>query len=163
MRTHRLLQEYLRVAYGCMACDGEIAASEVSCLRSIAIQMGQPAEEVDTDLHAIQMEFVKDATGMLCRAKDKLMSERLNHGDSTLLLELLVQLVEADGTVQPNESRYIRDLVREIGLDRVVLREEHPEWRSYLAEGIHAVKGDEWPFADALASLLDTTPNPSSE
>ena len=163
MRTHRLLLEYLRVAYGCMACDGEIAASEVSCLRSISIQMGQPAEEVDADLHAIQMEFVKDPMGMVCRAKDKLISEGLSHRDGALLLELLVQLVEADGIVQPNESRYIRDLVRDIGLDRVVLREEHPEWRSYLAEGIHAVKGDKWPFADALASLRDTTPNLSSE
>ncbi len=163
MRAHRLLPEYLRVAYGCMACDGEIAASEVSCLRSIAIQMGQPAEDVEADLHTIQMEFVKDAEGMVCRAKDKLTSEGLNHRDGALLLDLLVQLVEADETVQPNESRYVRDLVRDIGLDRVALREEHPEWRSYLAEGIRAAEGEEWPFADALASLPDTIPNPSSE
>ena len=163
MSAHRLLPEYLRVAYGCIACDGEIAASEVSCLRSIAIQMGQPAEDVDADLQTIQLEFVKDAEGMVCQAKNKLLSEGLNHRDGTLLLELLVQLVEADETVQPNESRYVRSLVRDIGLDRVALREEHPEWRSYLAEGIRTVEGDKWPFADALASLPDTTPNPQSE
>jgi len=125
--------------------------------------MGQPADDVDADLHTIQMEFVEDAEGMVCRAKDKLMSAGLSHRDGALLLELLVQLVEADETVQANESRYIRNLVRDVGLDRVALRKEHPEWRSYLAEGIRTVEGDAWPFADALASLLDTTSNPSSE
>ena len=163
MSAHRLLPEYLRVAYGCMACDGEIALSEVSCLRSIAIQMGQPSEDVDADLQTIQLEFVKDAEGMVRLAKDKLVSEGLNHRDGALLLELLVQLVEADETVQPSESRYIRSLVRDLCLDRVALRKEHPEWRSYLAEGIRPVELDKWPFADALASLPDTTPNPSSE
>ena len=163
MKSHQFLPECLRVAYGCMACDGEIAASEVSCLRSIAIQMGQPAEEVDADLNTIRAEFVKDAADMVSRAKGKLMDEGLSHRDATLLLDLLVQLVEADGTVRPNESRYIRDLVKDLGVDRVALREEHPEWRSYLAEGIRAVGGGAWPFADAFASLPDIIPNPSAE
>ena len=163
MRAHPLLHEYLRIAYGCMACDGEIAPSEVSCLRSITIQMGQPPRDVDSDLDAIRLEFVNDAAGMVNRAKDKLISEGLSHRDGTLLLDLLVQLVEADGTVRPSESRYIRELVRDVGLDREALREEHPEWRSYVAEGILAVERDEWPFADALASLPDTALDPSSE
>ena len=153
MKSHPRLLEYLRVAYGCMACDGDIAASEVSCLRSIAIQMGQPANEVEADLHAIHAEFVNDGLDMVNRTKRKLMDEELSHRDSELLLDLLVQLVEADGTVRPNENRYIRELVDDVGLDRVALRESHPEWRSYLAEGIHAVGGGAWPFAEALASL----------
>lgn len=162
-KAHRRLPEYLRIAYGCMACDGEIDPSEVSCLRSIAIQMGQPAQEVDADLNTIRAEFVNDAPGVLSRAKSKLMAEGLSHRDGTLLVDLLVQLVEADGTVRPNEGRYIRDLVRDVGIDRVALREEHPEWRTYLAEGIHAVTGGAWAFAEAFASLPDINTKVPSE
>ena len=146
-----------------MACDGEIAPAEVSCLRSIAIQMGQPAKQVDADLLSVRKEFVADAHGMVNRARDKLLLTGVSEQDSALLLDLLIQLVEADEVIRPNETRYIRDLVNDFDLDREALKALHPEWQSYLAEGIHVVRRREWPFADASASLLDINLNPCSE
>lgn len=146
-----------------MACDGEIAPAEVSCLRSIAIQMGQPAKQVDADLLSVREEFVADAHGMVRRARDKLLSTEFSEQDSALLLDLLIQLVEADEVIQPNEIRYIRDLVNDFDLDREALKALHPEWQSYLAEGIRAAGRHEWPFADASASMPDINLNPRSE
>lgn len=163
MNVNPLLPEFLRVAYGCMACDGEIAPVEVTCLRSIAIQMGQPAKLVDADLLAVREEFVADAQGMISRARKKLLSRGMYVDDSALLLDLLIQLVEADGVIRPNETRYIRDLVEDLDLDRKALRIMHPEWQSYLSDSILGEERREWPFADAADSLPDINLHPSSE
>ncbi|MDE2835817.1 MAG: TerB family tellurite resistance protein [Bacteroidota bacterium] len=153
--VHPLLQEFLRIAYGCMACDGEIDASEVSCLRSIAIQMGQPVRQVDADLRTVREEFAEDAHRMVDRAKGRLLSVKMSEPDSELFLDILIQLVEADGVVHINEIRYVRDLVYEFKMDHQALKERHPEWQPYLAEGIRASARSEWPFADAAASSPD--------
>ena len=134
MSAHPLLTEYLRLAYGCMACDGEVATSEVSCLRSIAVQMGQPVEEVDGELQVIGGEYAEDFEGVVDRAKAKICEGALQHPDIVMLVDMLVQLVEADGTILPSEVEYVRDLIGDLPLDRSALREDHPEWRSYLVD-----------------------------
>jgi len=144
MSAHPLLAHYLRVAYGCMACDGDIDPSEVSCLRSIAVQMGQPVDEVDETLAAIQEEFADDAGGMVNEARNQLQHRELQHEDVLLLLDMLVQLVEADGEIRPSETTFVRQLVHALSLDRTKLREEHPEWRPYLAEVLRPVADTEW-------------------
>lgn len=156
MSAHPLLPHYLRVAYGCIACDGEVDASEVSCLRSIAVQMGQPVDEVDATLLAVREEFSKDARGVVNNARDRLLSAGLRHSDALLLLEMLVQLVEADGTIRPNETQFVRDLAHSLALDRARLREEHPEWRPYLAEVLRPGADTSW--AKALAGDLGELP-----
>ena len=156
MSSHPLLAHYLRLAYACMACDGDIDASEVSCLRSIAVQMGQPVEEVDTSLAAIRQEFSKDDRGMVDLSRNQLLSTGLRHTDALLLLDMLVQLVEADGTIRPNETQFVRDLVHSLRLDRARLREEHPEWRPYLAEVLRPGADANW--ARALASDFGELP-----
>ena len=136
MTPHPLLPDFLRIAYECMECDGEIADSEVACLRSVAVQLGQPVRQVDGSLKTIRAEFSADAAGARTRARDQLYSEGLAMEDAVLLLDLLVQMVEADGKVRVAENRYIRDIVDGLGLDRAALRQERPEWGSYLVEDI---------------------------
>lgn len=144
MTTHPLLPHFLRIAYECMGCDGEIADSEISCLRSVAVQLGQPVEQVDGSLETIRAEFATDATGTGTGARDQLYDAGMAIEDAMLLLDLLVQIVEADGKLHLAESRYIRDLIDGLGLDRDTLRRERPEWRTYLVENIRVPTEKEW-------------------
>lgn len=144
MTPHPLLPHFLRIAYECMGCDGEIADSEVSCLRSVAVQLGQPVEQVDGSLETIRAEFSTDATDPGTCARDQLCDAGMAIEDMMLLLDLLVQMVEADGKLHLAESRYIRDLIDGLGLDRDALRREHPEWRTYLVENIRVPTEGEW-------------------
>ena len=146
MSAHPFLAQYLRIAYGCIACDGDIDTTEVSCLRSIAVQMGQPVAEVDSVLQSVRSELSDNPLTMVEETKSHLLEQGLTHEDASLLLDMLVQLVEADGSIRANESHYVRDLVHGLGLDRSRLREDHPEWREYLGADLR-------PAADARDSL----------
>ena len=101
--------------------------------------------------------------GMVNRARDKLLLREVSVQDSVLLLDLLIQLVEADGVIRPNEIRYIRDLVNDLDMNREALGALHPEWQSYLAEGVYVMERRAWPFADASALLQDINLNPRPE
>ena len=136
LTPHPLLPHFLRIAYECMGCDGEVVDSEVSCLRSVAVQLGQPVDQIDGSLTAIRAEFSADDTDTGTRTRNQLLDAGLTIEDAILLLDLLVQMVEADGKVHVAENRYIRDLVDALGLDRAALRQERPEWRPYLVENI---------------------------
>ena len=146
-----------------MASDGEIADVEVSCLRSIAIQLGQPVNDVDTDLSLVRGEFDSDARDLIAQSKKALRTHGMAVRDSVLLLDILVQIVEADGVVQPNETRFIRKIVSDLELDREALRALHPEWATYLAEGILLPEDRIRTFSDTLASQLKIIKKPLSE
>ncbi len=167
MSAHPLLPEYLHVAYGCMACDDDIAPAEVSCLRSIAVQLGQPAEEVEAALESIRKAFATDPAHTVGQAMEELRESSLSQEDAVLLLDILVQLVEADGMIRHREEQFIRDLVRRLALDRESLRRTHPEWRTYLVEGFEVVRevGPSYAgrFADTVGGLPELAPKPPRE
>jgi len=133
LSAYEFLNQYLVIAFGCMACDGEIADAEVDCVRSIAIQLGHSAEAVDPALSEVGAEFAADPSGTVRNATAELASAGLGPDDAALLMRILVEIAEADGTVHPNERRFIQETVGHLGLDRVSLEASHPEWALYLA------------------------------
>lgn len=155
MSAHPFLEQYLRIAYGCIACDGDIDGSEVSCLRSIAVQMGQPVEDVDSALRSVQSEFSDDPLIVVDEAKRQLRGQGLTHEDASVLLDMLVQLVEADGAIRANESHYVRDLVHELALNRSKLREDHPEWREYLGSDLRPATEAQYSLSAAFSRAVD--------
>ena len=165
MTAHRYLGDYLRIAFGCMACDGEIADAEVACLRSIAVQLGQTVDAVDPALAAVGAEFSKDAAGTVRSATTELNNAGLGAEDAALLLEMLVQMAEADGTVHANERKFIQETIGELGLDRTALRKDHPEWAIYLAPTLTIGERDLRWLAEAVPEIpdLSRTIEPRSE
>lgn len=133
MSAHEFLHQYLVIAFGCMACDGEIADAEVECLRSIAIQLGHSAEAVDPVLSEVGAAFAADPPGTVQDATTGLASAGLDPDDAVVLMRILVQMAEADGTVHPNERQFIQETVGHLGIDRNSLEASHPEWGLYLA------------------------------
>jgi len=158
MSTHTCLGPYIRIAFGCMACDGEIAPPEIQCLRSIAIQLGEPAEAVDPALAAAGAEFAADPSGVVRQATDELREAGLASDDAVLLLRILVQMAEADGTVRAAERRFIQETVEMLALDRERLLEGHPEWALYLAPTLAVERAPgkelEW-FREAVEKIPD--------
>ena len=136
MNTPRHFKDILRISYGCIACDGDIDPDEVVCLRSIGVQMGIPVEEVDAGIASVKSEFGEDAMGMMTEAKHAIRSAELSAEEVEQLMDVLVQLVEADGEIHVNEMLFVQHLVDDLKLDRAALAESHPEWRDYLAPTI---------------------------
>lgn len=160
MSEHEFLNQYLVVAFGCMACDGEIADAEVDCLRSIAIQLGHSAEAVDPALSEVGAEFAADPSGTVRHATTELASASLGSDDAALLMRILVQIAEADGTVHHNERRFIQETVGELGLDRTSLEASHPEWALYLAPTLRvgdATGGDPHWLKRAVEEIPDVS------
>ncbi len=155
MDTHPFLAQFFRVAYGCMACDGDIGESEIACLRSIAVQMNQPVAKIDAELATIRGEFSRDPVAMVDESKRALCDGKMSYADGVILLDMLVQLVEADGDIRVSESQYVRNAVVDLALDRSRLAREHPEWREYLRRGFHDGTSGRASLAGAFLKAMD--------
>ena len=57
-------QLQLDLAFGCIASDGEVAAVELDCLKSICIQRGVAAEDYHASLQKTQQKFQQDMTSL---------------------------------------------------------------------------------------------------
>ncbi|WP_420462492.1 TerB family tellurite resistance protein [Candidatus Palauibacter sp.] len=136
MTPHPNLREYLHIAYGCIACDRDIDEAELACLRSIAVQLGHAVKEIDSELEFLADTAQTAIDRLVERATNRLIKRGLDQSEGGHLLDILVQLVEADGAVRVDEIRYVRNLMDKLRVDRDALRNEHPQWRDYLAPGL---------------------------
>ena len=136
MTPHPNLREYLHIAYACIACDRDIDDAELVCLRSIAVQLGHPVAEIDAALDSLVGQAHAAIERLAERATNRLLERGLDQDEGSHVLDILIQLVEADGEVRVDEIRYVRSLVERLGVDRDALRSEHPQWRDYLAPGL---------------------------
>lgn len=150
MNTPRHFKDILRVSYGCIACDGDIDANEVLCLRSIGVQMLIPVEEVDAGIESVKSEFAEDPMGMMVEAKQAIRAAELSLEEIEQLMDVLIQLVEADGEIHVNELLFVQHLVADLKFDRAALAESHPEWRDYLAPTIQDAASLDSLFSDAF-------------
>lgn len=151
MTPHPNLREYIHIAYACIACDRDIDDAELACLRSIAVQLGHPVTEIDAELDSLVGQAHVEIERLAERATNGLRERGLDYGEGSHLLDILVQLVEADGEVRIDEIRYVRSLVERLGVDRDALRSEHPQWRDYLAAGL---RDQGTPESDRAYSIL---------
>lgn len=53
------------------------------------------------------------------------------------LMDLLVQIVEADGKIHAHETLFVQHIASSLGLDGKALQQAHPEWRAYLAPTLY--------------------------
>ena len=98
--------------------------------------MGVPVAEVDAGIESVKSEFLEDPMGMMAQAKQAVRAAGLSSEEVEQLMDVLVQLVEADGEIHVNEMLFVQHLVDDLKLDRTALSESHPEWREYLAPTI---------------------------
>lgn len=155
MTRHGNLREYLHIAYGCIVCDRDVDDAELACLRSIAVQLGHPVAEIDAELEFLVGQAHSKIERLSGRAISRMLERGVDQDEGSHLLDILVQLVEADGQVRVDEIRYVRSLVGKLGVDRDALRSERPQWRDYLAPGL---RGGSTPDADRAYSILSIPP-----
>ena len=107
-RNHDRVSTSNGLGFWCIASDGEIAQVELDCLKSICIQRGYSAQDYNDAVARTQSRFLKDLTILY----DSLIPELIELSDDFKkqldVLEMLIELVVSDGTVEQSELEFIR-------------------------------------------------------
>lgn len=128
-------QLQLDLAFGCIASDGEVAAVELDCLKSICIQRGVAAEDYHASLLKTQQKFQKDMTSLYDAVVSELGEMRNDFDRQLDIMEILIELVVSDGVVDQGELSFLRFVILAGRWDANALRQAKPEWAQYIQDG----------------------------
>ncbi len=139
---------YLRTAFCCMACDGEIADEEVALLNKLAL-----TEQVFGDLD-IQMSINNyiesiNKLGMVFLEEYlvDVKNANLDDTDSLQLVKIAIDTIEADNQVEYSEVSFFKRIRKQLSIKDEVILEAMPDKEDYLLPDVETEDIFDWSFS----------------
>ncbi len=99
----------LRTAFACMACDGEIAAEEVSLIKGLSDKENLFGNiEADKELDALHQEINQLGKGFLQNYFSLLKNAELNVQDELNILRIAALVIQADNKIEYSEIKFFK-------------------------------------------------------
>lgn len=128
-------QLQMDLAFGCIASDGEIAQVELDCLKSICIQRGYSAQEYHEAVKRTQSRFTQDLTVLYDSLIPELIDMSEDFEGQLDVLEMLIELVVSDGTVEQSELEFIRFVFQLGQWNADTIKKAKPNWSPFIQGG----------------------------
>ena len=150
---------YLKTAFCCMACDGNIAEEEVQLIRdytkeSLVFQ--------GLDVEKLLNDYIKaiNATGMsfLNSYLSEIMSIDMTETEELQLVKIAIQMIEADKEVLYSEIKFFKRIRKCLSVSDEVLNREFPDKEDFFLPDIAQQEYEfvlESEFASIQLSLED--------
>lgn len=139
---------YLRTAFCCMACDGEIADEEVALLNKLAL-----TEQVFGDLD-IQMSinnYIESINKLgkvfLEEYLEDVRNACLDDSSSLQLVKIAIDTIEADNQVEYSEVSFFKRIRKQLSIKDEVILEAMPDKEDYLLPDVEAEDIFDWSFS----------------
>lgn len=130
MKTNEL---YLKTAFCCMACDGDIAPEEVEKIK------GFPQFK-EMDLQHLLSDYLTqlkaEGNGFLKKYLDEVKSANLTEDEECQLTSIAVQTIEVDKSIEYNEIAFFKKIRKRLNASDEKLLTAIPE-NSAVADQIH--------------------------
>lgn len=136
---------YLKTAFCCMACDGEIDPSEVALLKKL-VSNG----EIFSGLNVQEKldEYVKDINNegrlFLNRYIEELTQAGLDDESSLRLIKLAIDTIEADERIEYSEVSFFKRLRKRLTVSDKQILAKMPDKEDYLLPDIEDPDDYDW-------------------
>lgn len=139
---------YLRTAFCCMACDGEIADEEVALLNKLDL-----TEQVFGDLD-IQMSinnYIESINKLgkvfLEEYLEDVRNACLDDSSSLQLVKIAIDTIEADNQVEYSEVSFFKRIRKQLSIKDEVILEAMPDKEDYLLPDVETEDIFDWSFS----------------
>lgn len=139
---------YLRTAFCCMACDGEIADEEVALLNKLVL-----TEQVFGDLD-IQMSinnYIESINKLgkvfLEEYLEDVRNAYLDDSTSLQLVKIAIDIIEADNQVEYSEVSFFKRIRKQLSIKDEVILEAMPDKEDYLLPDVETEDIFDWSFS----------------
>lgn len=142
MTTNEL---YLKTAFCCMACDGNIADEEISSLRSFANNTQYfSGVAVQEKLDEYVSSINSNGTGFLSTFLSELSKQSLTEKDQLDLIRLSIQIIEADNKIEYSEVSFFKKIRKRMTISDNKILEEMPDKEDYLLPDVEVPEDYDW-------------------
>ena len=147
---------FLRTAFCCMACDGDIANEEVEVIRKSAIESNlfgnlniqDLINDYVSKINTIGRQFLSDYIADLSSAE-------LSNEDQLELIKLAIQTIEADEKIEYSEVSFFKRIRKNLSIKDSQILEALPDKEDYLLPDVDVEDQWEWniSFNDIVISV----------
>ncbi len=145
---------YLKTAFCCMACDGDIAEEEVALLRRVASESELFS---GIDVQAKVNEYVerinKEGMGFLSNYLREVTSAELNDEQALSLVKLAIDTIEADNNIEYSEISFFKKIRKRLTIADATILETMPDKEDYLLPDVEIHDDMDWSVSFDAISL----------
>ena len=139
---------YLRTAFCCMACDGEIADEEVALLNKLALTeqvFGDP--DIQMSINNYIDSINKLGKVFLEEYLEDVRNACLDDSSSLQLVKIAIDTIEADNQVEYSEVSFFKRIRKQLSIKDEVILEAMPDKEDYLLPDVETEDIFDWSFS----------------
>ena len=139
---------YLRTAFCCMACDGEIADEEVALLNKLALTeqiFGDP--DIQMSINNYIESINKLGKVFLEEYLEDVRNACLDDSSSLQLVKIAIDTIEADNQVEYSEVSFFKRIRKQLSIKDEVILEAMPDKEDYLLPDVETEDIFDWSFS----------------
>lgn len=124
---------YLKTLFCCCACDGEIAQKEISLIKEIINTTSMLKEmDVESCLNSYVEKINQHGKAFLNDYLDELSNLRLTEEEQITLVELAINMIEADNQVVYSEIKFFKKIRSYLSITDEYILNRLPDKGDYL-------------------------------
>ena len=128
---------YLKTAFCCMACDGEIAPEEIQLVKKITEQSELFSNlDVEKELNAFIAQINEQGKAFLANYIEEVANASLTPQEELQLVKIAIQTIEADENVEYSEVSFFKRIRAKLNISDDEILAELPDKDDYLMPDI---------------------------
>lgn len=136
---------YLKTAFCCMACDGNIADEEVALLRSVASESKLfGGIDVQAKVNEYVKSINKEGMGFLSNYLREVASAGLTDEQALALISLAIDTIEADNNIDYSEISFFKKIRKRLSITDEKILEAMPDKEDYLLPDVEVPDDMDW-------------------
>jgi uncharacterized tellurite resistance protein B-like protein len=136
---------YLKTAFCCMACDGNIADEEVALLRSVASESELfGGIDVQAKVNEYVKSINKEGMGFLSNYLREVASAGLTDEQALALISLAIDTIEADNNIDYSEISFFKKIRKRLSITDEKILEAMPNKEDYLLPDVEVPDDMDW-------------------
>lgn len=136
---------YLKTAFCCMACDGDIAEEEVALLKRVTCELKLfDGIDVQTKVNGYVESINKEGMGFLSNYLKDIASAKLTDEQALALVKLAIDTIEADNNIEYSEISFFKKIRKRLHITDEKILETMPDKEDYLLPDIEIPDDMDW-------------------
>lgn len=136
---------YLKTAFCCMACDGDIAEEEVALLEKLTAEMHVfDGIYLQNKLNEFVSEINSQGKQFLYNYLEEIKVEDLNDDEALQLVKIAIETIEADNHIEYSELSFFKQIRRQLKTSDSVFLEALPDKEDYFLPDVNEKGILEW-------------------
>ena len=136
---------YLKTAFACMACDGDIATEEIALVKKMVEQSDLFSFiDVENRLNDYVEQINKQGRGFLSAYLSDISNAELMEKEEMEIVRIAIQTIEADNKIEYSEISFFKKIRQRLNISDETILAVFPDKEDYLLPDIKMPEEINW-------------------